>query len=189
MGVLVALTCVAVVPVWAILNPVAAAPLPTPGTLLPEAPAGWSRTAPTLSWNPAFAGADLREQGEHVDAQGRHVTAFVAAYASQRQGKELVAYGNSLLGDHEGAIVSDAQVDSGGPVRELIVEHSDGRSLIHYYYRVGDRRTTRGIAAQLWYGLDTFSGATAASVVALRADCVPDCDAARASLREFARPE
>jgi exosortase A len=188
-GVLLALACVSVVPVWEILNPVTAAPLPAPGAMLPEAPAGWSRTVPTLAWNPAFAGADSREQDEYVDAHGRHVTAFVAIYGLQRQGKELVAYGNSLLGQNEGAIVSGSRVDSAGAVRELIVEHSDRRSLIHFHYRVGDRRTARGIAAQLWYGLGTFRGPTASSVVALRTDCVPDCDAARRLLGEFARQE
>jgi len=182
----VALTCVAAVPAWERINPVAAAPLPAAGATLPPTPAGWFSTAATTSWTPVFAEADRAERGDFVDSSGRQVAVFVATYALQRQKKELVAYGNSPVGANQGAIVASSR-DAAARVREVIVDNGEQRALIRYYYRVGDRRTERGIVAQLWYGLSTLRGAAASSVVAMRAPCTPDCDAARALIAEFSR--
>ena len=176
--------CVALVPAWEILRPVRAADLPAAGTTLPPAPQGWASTGAPAAWNPIFAGADRIERAAYVDAQARQVAAYAAIYASQRQNKELVAYGNSLVGEGEGAIVA-TNVAPNGDARELIVENGDQRELIRYYYQVGQRRTQRNVQAQVWYGLAALRGGAASSVIALRTPCVPDCDAARALLDQF----
>jgi EpsI family protein len=183
-----ALACVVAIPVWEIANPVQPASLPVAGDSLPRPPSGWARVssgAPT--WNPVFAGADQEERATYADVHGRRLDVFVATYAMQRQKKELIAYGNSLIGADEGAVVSSASADAGAPAHELVVEKADQRALIRYYYLVGNRRTARGVVAQLWYGLSALSGTHNSSVVAMRAPCVPDCDSARALLNDFSR--
>jgi exosortase A len=185
-GLLVAIGCVALIPVFEILNPVKPAPLPALGASLPPVPAGWSQaTSHTMSWSPVFAGADQEERSEYADDNGQHLAVFVATYAMQRQNKELIAYGNSLIGSNEGPVVSNTRADSGEPAQEIVFEHGNQRSLIRYYYRVGDRRTARGVVAQLWYGFRAMTGATTSQVVAMRAPCVPDCNSARKLLNEF----
>jgi EpsI family protein len=183
-GLLVSLACVVAVPAWELLSPVRAADLPAVGTTLPPAPRGWSHAGALVGWNPVFTGSDRVERAEYSDAQGRAVSAYAATYASQHQNKELVAYGNSLVGEGEGVIVSSSAV-SGGGAREIVVDHGDRRSLIRFFYLVGQRRTERGVLAQVWYGLSTLRGGAASSVVALRTPCVPDCDAGRALLDQF----
>ena len=176
----VSVACVAAVPAWEILQPVQAAALPAAGASLPAPPEGWSRAQAAVPWNPVFVGADLTERGDYVNASGARVSAFVAAYALQRQTKELVAYGNSLLGPDDGRIVGSAR-------GELLVEDSRGVSVIRYRYRVGDRATNRGVVAQVWYALEAWRAPAVSSVLALRAACVPDCAAARSLLNEFDR--
>jgi exosortase A len=183
---LIALACVAAMPAWAILNPVEPAVLPAEGASLPQPPTGWSRVSSgSPAWNPVYIGADREERGEYVDALGRHLEVFVATYAMQRQNKELIAYGNSLIGANEGAVVSGNRAAPDAQAQEIVIEHAYQRSLIRYYYRVGNRRTTRGIVAQLWYGLGVLGGATPSSVVAMRVRCEPDCDSAHMLLNEF----
>jgi exosortase A len=185
---LMALACVVAMPVWEIANPVQAAPMPAAGESLPHAPSGWVRVSSgTPTWNPVFAGADREERAEYADVQGGRLEVFVATYAMQRQKKELIAYGNSLIGANEGAVVSSASAHTDAPAHEIVVENVDQRALIRYYYLVGNRRTERGIVAQLWYGWSALSGASNSSVVAMRTPCVPDCDSARARLNDFSR--
>jgi exosortase A len=185
---LAALACVVAIPLWEIGNPVQPASLPVAGESLPKAPSGWSRaTAGSPTWNPVVAGADQEERAEYVDMHGRSLAVFVATYAMQRQNKELIAYGNSLIGANEGTVVSSARVQADAPAHEIVVEKADQRALIRYYYLVGNRRTARGVVAQLWYGLSALGGASNSSVVAMRAACAPDCDSARALLNDFSR--
>jgi exosortase A len=187
-GVLMALACVVAIPVWAILYPVEPAPLPAAGASLPEVRSGWLRASPgSLTWNPVFTGADQEERGEYADTRGSRLEVFVATYAMQRQNKELIAFGNSLIGANEGDLVSNTRSPSDAQTREIVVELAGERALIRYYYRVGNRRTASGVVAQLWYGIVTLSGATTSSVVAMRVPCVPDCDSARMLLNEFSR--
>jgi exosortase A len=186
-GLLSALIAVLAAPVFELVRPVQAAQLPSADELLPRLASGWTEvTSEPAIWNPVFGGADQILRGEYATAGDRRVQAFVASYELQRQKKELVGYGNSLTGSDEGTVVSYTRVRVPGPANEMIVEADQERSVIRYYYRIGERRTDRGIVAQLWYGLSAINTGTASSVIALRTACRPDCDAARALLSEFA---
>ena len=185
---LFAATCVLALPISERLSAVEPASLAN-AELLPPPPAGWSRTdaAAMSMWNPVFAGADRVDRAMYASPEGREVQLFIASYAAQGQGKELVAYGNALIGPGEGSVVSESRAASGGPAREILVQGSGSSSVIRYYYVIGGHRTDRGVFAQLWYGLATLRGAVASSVFALRAECADDCEEARTRLNVFAK--
>jgi EpsI family protein len=140
---------------------------------------------PASPWNPVFTGADRVERAEYAGPAGREVQVYIASYAVQAQDKELVTYGNSLIGPKEGSIVSESPAPS-AIARELVVQGERERSLIRYYYDVGGRRIDRGLIAQLWYGLGAMRRPVVSSVFALRAVCTADCDQARVLIDEFA---
>jgi exosortase A len=186
-GLAVAIFCVAAGPAWEFLRPNEPASM-SPVTAIRHLPAGWSRNdaAVASTWNPVFTGADRIERAEVTAASGAQVQLFVARYARQEQNKELVSYGNSLIGPDEGSIISSARAASGGVARELIAQAARERSVIRYYYDVDGHRTDRGVVAQLWYGLTSIRREPLSSVIAMRAVCAADCDAARRLLAEFA---
>jgi exosortase A len=182
----IAVLCVVAAPVWQFLC------TPRPATLslqdeLPRAPAGWQLSRGFSSaWNPNYAGADREERVEYTNAAGLHVQLYAASYALQRPGKELVSYGNAPIGAEDGRIVSESATATPAIERELEVQGADGNAIVRYYFDVGGRRTGHGIVAQLWYGIASLRREPLSSVVALRANCVPDCDTARALLAEMA---
>jgi len=181
----VAAVCVLAIPAWEFLRAAEPASLPSAYSL--PAPKGWSLSEPGLApeWHPVFIGADRIERAEYISPAGRRVQLFFAGYASQRQSKELVTYGNSLIGPGEGDVVSTTSAPD-GIARDAIVQGPADRSVIRYYYDIGGRRTSRGVVAQLWYGLNALGREIPSSVVALRAVCTGDCEEARALLGEFA---
>jgi EpsI family protein len=187
LGLAVAVACVIATPAWAFLRSVNPAALPPPVSLTTHTPRGWSQGAEsaTPDWNPVFVGADNVVRAIYQDPTGRRVQVYLASYAVQAQGKELVSYGNSLIGPADGSIESSSRATSGEVARELVVQSPAGRAVIHYYYLIGGHVTDRGIVAQVWYGLSALRRETAASVFAMRAACLPDCDAARTLLGEF----
>jgi len=132
-----------------------------------------------------FAGADLVERAQYASPSGRKVQVFIASFALQEQQKELVAYGNVLIGPGEGSVVSDSRAVAGRAARELFVQSPAGRSVIRYYYDIGGHRTDRAVFAQLWYGVSSIRGKIVSSVFALRTECAANCDEARLLLNEF----
>lgn len=189
----VALSLVALIvgPLWNSLDPVTPAAIPASGAVLPSNPGDWvgPRSVNDNHWAPAFAGADLEQRGRYTrgDAQ---VDAYVAIYAAQAQNKELVRYDNSVVGSERASVISTARITSRirprGPVTQLVVETPRGeQSVLWYFYQIDSLQTTRGIVAQLWYGLSSVTGSPVSRVVALRSPCLPDCDAARAELQDL----
>ncbi len=186
---IVALLCVLSAPALLLLLTPAPAKLDAARLPLQQAPPGWVR-APAddaAAWDPVFPGADLVERAAYANAAGQRIQVFVAAFASQRQDKELIAYGNSLVGIDEGEVVSSARATAGGPASELMVQGRNGRSVIRYYYDIGGWRTNRGIEAQLRYGISSLLRQPVSAVVALRAVCASDCESERVELAEFAK--
>jgi hypothetical protein len=169
MAVLASVAAVAVGPVWEAVSPVRPASIEPGRVALPENPAGWSGPhaakagASGAGWNPVFPGADYRQMGEYR-RDGRRVEAFVAAYAFQQQGKELVGYDNSLSG---------TQLEAGQPFT------------MRHVYRIGRLQTKIGIVAQLGYALQSLGAAPVSGIIALRAACTPDCVSANTALDEL----
>ena len=185
-GITIAVVSLIAVPAWGLLRSAAPPASESARLALPPAPAGWSIAHESSAWNPVFESADWIDRAEYASPDGRRVQVFIAGYAVQGPDKELVTYGNTLVGPTEGVVVSDDRAVSGGVARELLVRGSEGQSVIRYYYDIGGFRTDRGIAAQLWYGMTAIGHEPGASVVAFRANCAGDCATARAQLGEFA---
>ncbi|MEO8019984.1 MAG: exosortase A [Pseudomonadota bacterium] len=184
-GIAIATVCMLAAPASELLRPSASASLASNGITLPKSIPGWDASSGFSSpWNPVFAGADREASTEYANAAGSRVQLFVASYATQRANKEMVTYGNALIGPGDGSVISESGVAS-GVARELVVQGGQGRSVIHFYYDVDGHRADRGIVAQFWYGLTSLRRQPGSSVVALRTACASDCDAARALLNEF----
>lgn len=158
----------------------------------PAAPAGWSGPRPLLAsdWSPHFVSPSAESRLGYVDSSGRTVEMFVVAYRTQAEGAKLIGYGNELLGNaHRLQAQSERIVDSSnGRWRETVAgDVSGSRSVIWSAYWIGKRRFVRPRISQLWYGLETLSGAPVASLVALRARCEQGCVAARSLLDTAAK--
>jgi exosortase A len=185
-GTALAIAAFALGPLWNAIAPVRAAQMPA--ALVPVNPGAWSgpQAANELKWNPVFLGADAQHGGEYR-SDGRVVQAFVAAYAWQVQGKELVGYGNRLV-EPESAILASQSLPADKRITELTVANAAGaRSILWYTYRIDGLQTSSGLLAQVGYGVASLAGPPVSSVVALRSACQPDCEAARAALDDFIR--
>lgn len=187
-GAAITIAVLAIGPLWNVIAPVRAAQLPGVAAMLPVNPGEWSgpRAQNGLNWNPAFVGADVQQGGEYR-SNGRAVQAFMAAYAWQSQGKELVGYGN-VLWEPESAVLSTQASQHVPGAKELILANAAGtQTLLWYTYRVGSIQTASGLLAQVSYGAASLAKSPLSHLAALRSACVPDCEAARSTLRDFAR--
>jgi exosortase A len=177
------LTAIAVGPVWNALVPLQAASMPSRDMLLPRNPGAWSGPVPShgADWLPTYTGADSVQTGAYSDGQ-RNVQMFAAVYASQSQGKELVTYSNSIVGNADALQWQDSP---GG--REVVIAANAGRHwVVRYFYQIDSLRTHSDLTAQLRYGLGSLSGHPLSAIFAFGSPCVPDCGAARAAIDSFA---
>jgi exosortase A len=182
-GVAAALAAMIVGPVWSLVA--AASSASGEPAALPVDPGEWRGpfSAPSR-WQPHYPGADAQQRADYRGTTGA-VTVYVATYASQRQGKELIGYDNSILGKSSDASASAASLPD-LMIKELEVSGPDeGRSLIWYQYRIGARPFARDITAQLYYGVASLVSSPVSQIIAMRAECVPDCAQARAALTDL----
>lgn len=181
-----ALGALAFGPLWNLFVPVRAASLPSASEVLPRSVGSWRGPddVPDTRWKPVFNGADQQRFGRYSDG-ARNVEVYVADYATQAQGRELVGYDNSVVGA-VAETLSEARDPTGGPAIDVTVRERDGsHSAIKYFYRVGGLRTARGTLAQLWYGVSSLVGAPRSSIVAMRAECRPDCAVAQGAIADL----
>lgn len=149
------------------------------------------RSAPAIGdWVPIFPGADAESLVEFSRDEQR-ITAYTATYLRQSQGRELIGHDRRIEGNGPGRLaVSSTRLVASVPATAVVEAkwRSTGGSsaLIWWAYRIGSRDFTDGLRAQLWYGLASLWSEPVSVVVALRAECRPDCDRARLSLQEFA---
>lgn len=191
MACVMAIACLSVGPAWSLAVPKrAAAPdeLPWLPTDLPD----WSGPSPYAGhWRPTYSKADRIEHGIYENADSS-VAVYMAEYLDQYQGKELIGYGNSILGNSPVSVVAHSRRDVHSllharagirEVQELEIETAGGkRGLIWHYYEIGSLRRTRGIEAQLAYGLLTLISSPRSRVVGLSTSCESQCDTARLRL-------
>jgi exosortase/archaeosortase family protein len=161
-GVALALAATAVGPAIGALAPVRAADAHA-RSLLVSVPGWEGPLAATGPWKPNYPHSDRNELAEYR-RDGVVVSAFVAEYDSQRQGKELVGFENSLLAGIE------------GDMAEHVVSH---------YYDIGGTRPTNALAEQFTYGVASLSGPQVSRIVAVEAGCTQDCAKASGHANEL----
>jgi EpsI family protein len=149
---------------------------------------GWSGPGLYLSdWRPVFANPDEEFLVAYHSESAAEVALYFAAYRSQHQGKELRGHGNSILGSryyskeaHRREVVVEGGIV---PVFEQIAEGLDhGELLVWSLYAVDGKPDPMGLPSQLSYGIRSLLRSPTASVIALAAECRPDCESARNAL-------
>lgn len=141
-----AIAVAALAPMWSAATAERRATMPA-RIALPELP-GWRRVAmdARAPWSPHYPGADHALLGRYADAQGDAVELAVAAFASQGEGRELIAFGTGALreGDHWIRIADLPPVEGGGALR--LVRSAPGGGTVERvvvtWYRVGDMVTS-----------------------------------------------
>lgn len=182
---LVALILVALPAASALLRAVRPAAPEAAVLALPSAPWAPALVDVRSSWQPVFAGADREQRLAFTDGGGNTIEAFTVTYRAQRQGAKLQDQHNSLLGpqlDVWTATVA-AHEFRAQEVTERAPPHAE--YLVWARYESAGRTFASPLLAQLWYGLNATVSNPSASLLALRAQCRPDCAAASRSLFEF----
>jgi exosortase len=153
-----------------------------------EPPAPWSAAPPDINstWLPVFAGADKQQRLAFTNTDGDNVEVFSVSYRTQRQGAELVGSGSTVVGKWLKSRGERVLETAAGEFREIeVVDRSGARSLIWFRYEIAGRNFVIPLASQLWYGIKATVSRPSATLIAVRAGCNVDCDAARRALRTF----
>jgi len=158
---------------------------PADARLPPVAPpSGWT-TGPT-GWKPVFSGIDLEQASALISPAGSRVDVYQGLYRTQRQGKELSGYDNSLVGDDQ-TTSQYTQVLGSVPRSILLVrDPAQQQAVLATTYLVGESSFSDPTRAQWWYAWQALTRfrSPASRVVVLRARCMPDCEAALRLIQE-----
>ena len=135
------LATVALFPAWSAAVAGRAQPLPA-HIDLPDIP-GWHRVPVSTAapWMPYYPGADHYLFGRYADASGATVDIGIAVFGSQREGKELIAYGTGVLRQEDRWVrVADLPAIAGGSAMRITAPGPVER-IVATWYRVGDVTT------------------------------------------------
>ena len=138
------------------------------------------------SWMPEFVAPDLEQRLMFSDGTGNLVEAYAVGYRRQSQTAKLYGTRASLFGRELHLRAQDTVETAKGTFRESAVADRAGAwFLIWSRYEVGGRTFLSALASQLWFGLAATVSNPPARLVAVRAVCAPDCEAARHVLQIF----
>jgi EpsI family protein len=154
---------------------------------LPVAVGAWlGPYPPSPLWHPLFVSPDREVRAAYTSGAGP-IEIYVNAYGEQKQGAELVSWGNTFLapGGWKEAWPPRSKPIAGqlnsfearGPL--------GGLWLIAYTFQVGGTMTHSEMTAQLTYGVKSILHPVPAGVVALAARCDLNCEAARVLVESF----
>jgi exosortase len=187
-----AAACVAAIPAWTYTADLQATDQAWAYSVRwPQVSEPWYGRAPpgNTIWQPRFDAASASSMRAVQSADGRTIEQFGVIYEKQHQGAELLGYENSLLGDEDVLRVLDESIieSDSGLWRETLISGPAGhRSVVISRYHIGERAFVNPIASQIWYGLTALRHPPISSLVALRTECLPDCEIGRERLRAFA---
>jgi EpsI family protein len=150
---------------------------------------GWSGPkAYAPDWRPIFVGADEEFLAAYQRESAGVVALYRARYHSQRQGKELLGLGNSVVGARHRSTSSNRRyVDVGFgtvSISEQVALGPDGQEMVIWsFFTVDGIPDPLGLPSRLLYGIRSLTRAPTAGVIALAAGCRPDCEHARSSIQ------
>lgn len=146
----------------------------------------------TADWSPRFAGADVT-LAESLACRGQTVDLFVALYARETQGVELVNHANRLDDGVTWKRVASGWYDpkiAGLPAKVRLEQQRgpNGLRVVLAWYWVGGHVTAQAWQAKLWQIGRTLTGRTApAALIALSAPVEDAPNATLATLRPLLR--
>jgi hypothetical protein len=155
-------------------------------------PAGWHGSFdPSLDWIPHFNGASSQQRGALESDKGVRVQTYSATYATQEPGTELINFSNSIVGDGWSTRTLSRVPRATSDGRTISVASLHARSqfgaewLIEYVYVVDGSTTPRSWAAQVIYGLRSWTHAAPATIVAVAGPCATTCNATQVALSGY----
>ncbi len=130
---------------------IAARGTPLPARVDLPAVAGWSRAPLSTDafWSPNYPGADHFLIGRYVDGRGRAVDLAIAIYAGQREGKELVSFGQGAIREKDRWIKVDDLPDLAGGHAIRMTAPGVGERETVTWYRLGGLLTASERAVKL----------------------------------------
>lgn len=161
--------------------------------ILPVATAPWNGpVAPTEAWSPTFPGSAQHLHGVY-QREGKAVQAYAVLYLRERQGEELIGWGNALLDPKDWkALHSPRRVSvslpGAGPATVEEVGYTSGRvqRLVWQWYDIAGWRTARPEIAKLLGAWARLTGNRSGyALVALAVDHNGKPDNARAVLTDL----
>jgi len=148
------------------------------GLQLPRLSGAWEGPrAAASNWQPTFVGASASARGAYYSGS-RVVEVYVAEYATQEQGRELVNAGNTFWSaDWAARDTGTWSSRLSSRQRTRIVDAPDGgRWIVTYFYSVSGLRTGSPVLAQLFYGVSSWMSATPSRVGVAAYRCGEVCD-------------
>jgi len=162
------------------------------GQLTPPTLDGWSGPSLDLAdWRPVFENADEEFLVTYHSESAGDVALYRAEYHSQRQGKEVRGYSNSVLGTNYQPMAlrnREVKVERNvvPVVEQVAVGMNDRDVLIWSLYTMDGKPDDMGFSSQIAYGVRSLLRYPTAGVLAMAAECRPDCDHARQALEAMA---
>ena len=107
--------------------------------------AGWTQVplSKRAEWKPNFPGADHFLMGRYSDGMGAQVDLVLAVYGSQREGKELVGFGQGAIRENDQWVrIEDLPDLEGGKALRMTAPGPVEREVVTWY-RVRDVLTPR----------------------------------------------
>jgi exosortase len=153
-----------------------------------EVHTAWSVEASPGGWTPGFQGIDDRAEWA-IQVGGQRVEAARYYFRDQRQGEELIGYGNAIAADS--LIASERIVGPVGRdrrlVREVVFFEDAGPRIAWYWFRVAGFDTPFPSKAKLLEMVAFFRRSPAAELIVMSGRCDPDnCGDAAFALRAVA---
>jgi len=121
-----------------------------PATVALPDVSGWTKVAPSTRapWTPYYPGADAAAFQRYADARGVTVDLAVAVYGGQREGKEMVAFGQGPIRENDRWVkIEDMDPLDGGATLRMTAGAVERQAVL--WYRVGDILTASDKDAKL----------------------------------------
>lgn len=149
----------------------------------------WKAGAAVGDWTPEYPGADAESLVEFLRGDDR-ITVYAAGYLTQSQGRELIGHDSRIQGRAVGRLARTGRqlAASSPPIQMAEAEWRGdygGRALLWWTYQIDTQQFAAGLPAQLWYGIRSLWSRPVSAIVALHAECLPDCEQARRALKAF----
>lgn len=142
---------------------------------------------PDAAWQPRFIGADAERRAAYV-AGADTLELYVNIYGSQRQGRELVYYENTLPSAGWHVVESLPRMPDSSATTIAAEDGSGNLWIVSHVYNVGGRVTGSAVIAQISYGVEALLRPVPAGVVAIAARCAQrNCEGARDLVQRFWR--